>query len=76
MLTKCDFLLFQTRILTALQVRVMSMFGVGSGGHVVVVGGGVAGLSATIEAVQHGATVTIVEKEERLGGNSAKATSG
>ena len=59
-----------------LQVRVMSMFGVGSGGHVIVVGGGLAGLSATIEAVAHGATVTIVEKEERLGGNSAKATSG
>ena len=44
--------------------------------RVVVVGGGLAGLSATIEAVQHGALVTIVEKEERIGGNSAKATSG
>ncbi|XP_057302875.1 uncharacterized protein LOC130637037 isoform X1 [Hydractinia symbiolongicarpus] len=43
---------------------------------VIVVGSGLAGLSATIEAVRHGAHVTIVEKEERLGGNSAKATSG
>ena len=43
---------------------------------VIVVGGGLAGLSATIEAVRHGARVTIVEKEKTLGGNSAKATSG
>ena len=53
----------------------MSMFGMGSG-RVIVVGGGLAGLSATIEAVQHGSMVTIIDKEERLGGNSAKATSG
>ena len=44
--------------------------------NVVVVGGGLAGLSAAIESVKHGARVTIVEKEERIGGNSAKATSG
>jgi len=43
---------------------------------VIVVGGGLAGLSATIEAARHGARVTIVEKEKSLGGNSAKATSG
>ena len=43
---------------------------------VVVIGGGLAGLSATIEAVRHGAKVTLVEKEKNLGGNSAKATSG
>ena len=48
----------------------------GGSNHVVVVGGGLAGLSATLEALEHGATVTIIEKEERLGGNSAKATSG
>ena len=33
-------------------------------------------MSATIEAVRHGAHVTIIEKEAKLGGNSAKATSG
>ena len=44
--------------------------------RVVVVGGGLAGLSAAIEASRHGAKVTIVEKEKGLGGNSAKATSG
>lgn len=44
--------------------------------HVIVIGGGLAGLSATLEAVSHGASVTIIEKEKSLGGNSAKATSG
>ena len=43
---------------------------------VVVVGGGLAGLSAAIEAARHGARVTIIDKERSLGGNSAKATSG
>lgn len=44
--------------------------------HVIVVGGGLAGLSAIIEASRHGASVTVIEKEKSLGGNSAKATSG
>ncbi|KAJ3205334.1 hypothetical protein HDU67_008919 [Dinochytrium kinnereticum] len=43
---------------------------------IVVVGGGLAGLSAAIEAYRSGASVTLLEKEQRLGGNSAKATSG
>jgi cleavage and polyadenylation specificity factor subunit 2 len=43
---------------------------------VVVVGGGLAGASAAIEASRHGARVTIIDKERSLGGNSAKATSG
>ncbi|KAJ3108348.1 cleavage and polyadenylation specificity factor subunit 2 [Phlyctochytrium planicorne] len=43
---------------------------------VVVVGSGLAGLSAAIEAYRCGAHVTILEKEPRVGGNSAKATSG
>lgn len=43
---------------------------------VIVVGGGLAGLSATIEAFSGGAHVTLIEKEARLGGNSAKASSG
>lgn len=44
--------------------------------HVVIVGGGLAGISAAIEAVGAKATVTLLEKEKDLGGNSAKATSG
>lgn len=44
--------------------------------HVVVVGGGLAGLSAAMEAAASGARVTLVEKTDRVGGNSAKATSG
>ncbi|EDQ88178.1 uncharacterized protein MONBRDRAFT_37712 [Monosiga brevicollis MX1] len=44
--------------------------------HVAVIGGGLAGLAATIEAQRNGARVTLVEKEARIGGNSAKATSG
>mmetsp|Transcript_70373 Transcript_70373/g.131646 ORF Transcript_70373/g.131646 Transcript_70373/m.131646 type:complete len:498 (-) Transcript_70373:203-1696(-) len=43
---------------------------------VVVVGGGLAGLSAALTARSAGAAVTILEKSARLGGNSAKASSG
>ncbi|KAK9713039.1 hypothetical protein K7432_006741 [Basidiobolus ranarum] len=43
---------------------------------VVVVGGGLAGLCAAIEAYKKGANVCLLEKEARIGGNSAKATSG
>ncbi|KAK2166619.1 hypothetical protein LSH36_37g08050 [Paralvinella palmiformis] len=55
---------------------IMSSTSQQSPGRVIVVGGGLAGLSAAIEASRHGAKVTIVEKEKGLGGNSAKATSG
>jgi flavocytochrome c len=43
---------------------------------VVVVGGGLAGISAAIEAMKAKAKVILIEKEADLGGNSAKATSG
>lgn len=43
--------------------------------HIVVVGGGLAGLSAAAEALASGVRVTIIDKQQ-LGGNSAKATSG
>ncbi|GBG33225.1 NADH-cytochrome b5 reductase-like protein [Hondaea fermentalgiana] len=43
---------------------------------VVVVGAGLAGFSAAIEAADAGASVVLLEKEARTGGNSAKATSG
>ena len=44
--------------------------------HVVIVGAGLAGLTAALEAASWGAQVTLLEKEARIGGNSAKATSG
>ncbi|KEG07090.1 NADH-dependent fumarate reductase [Trypanosoma grayi] len=44
--------------------------------RVIVVGGGLAGQSAAIEAASCGAQVILMEKAEKLGGNSAKATSG
>jgi len=44
--------------------------------HVIVVGGGLAGLSAALSAADAGARVTVFEKEKGVGGNSAKATSG
>mmetsp|Transcript_3346 Transcript_3346/g.4711 ORF Transcript_3346/g.4711 Transcript_3346/m.4711 type:complete len:621 (+) Transcript_3346:298-2160(+) len=44
--------------------------------QVVIVGAGLAGCSAAIEAARAGASVLLLEKEARLGGNSAKATSG
>ncbi|KAJ3364723.1 Osmotic growth protein 1 [Allomyces arbusculus] len=44
---------------------------------VIVIGGGLAGLSAALEAAQHGASrVLLIDKSPRIGGNSAKATSG
>ncbi|KAI9016307.1 FAD binding domain-containing protein [Phycomyces nitens] len=43
---------------------------------VVVIGGGLAGLSAAIEAHANGAQVILIEKEARIGGNSIKASSG
>jgi flavocytochrome c len=44
--------------------------------RVIVVGGGLAGLSAAIEAASCGAQVILLEKASKVGGNSAKATSG
>jgi hydroxysqualene dehydroxylase len=38
------------------------------GRHVVVVGAGLAGLSAALECADHGARVTILERQRRLGG--------
>jgi succinate dehydrogenase/fumarate reductase flavoprotein subunit len=43
---------------------------------VIVVGSGLAGLSAAIEAADARANVIVFEKESMTGGNSAKATSG
>ncbi|TMS33570.1 hypothetical protein L596_001294 [Steinernema carpocapsae] len=43
---------------------------------VLIVGGGLAGLSATIEALRNGAKVILIEREKDVGGNSAKASSG
>lgn len=43
---------------------------------VIVIGGGLAGMSAALEAHKQGAEVIVLEKEVRLGGNSAKASSG
>lgn len=43
---------------------------------VVVVGGGLAGLSAALTVLDRGGSVTVIEKEVVLGGNSAWASSG
>lgn len=43
---------------------------------VIIVGGGLAGLTAAVRAEQLGLSVVLLEKESRVGGNSAKATSG
>lgn len=44
--------------------------------RVIVVGGGLAGCAAAIEAARCNAQVILIDKEKTLGGNSAKATSG
>lgn len=43
---------------------------------VIVVGGGLAGLSASIEIVKAGGKLILIDSEPQLGGNSAKASSG
>ncbi|CAJ0600261.1 unnamed protein product [Cylicocyclus nassatus] len=43
---------------------------------VIIVGGGLAGLSATLEALNSNAKVILIDGEKNLGGNSAKASSG
>ncbi len=49
---------------------------VGADPDAVVVGGGLAGLAATLRILDRGGKVVLIEKEPRLGGNSAKASSG
>lgn len=44
--------------------------------HVIVIGGGLAGLSAAHTVLENGGRVTVVDKMTFLGGNSTKATSG
>jgi len=44
--------------------------------NAVIVGGGIAGLAAACELLEKGCNVTILEKNQNLGGNSSKATSG
>ncbi|KAJ5072739.1 3-oxosteroid 1-dehydrogenase [Anaeramoeba ignava] len=44
--------------------------------RVIVIGAGLAGFSASIEAYNQGSEVILIEKEPRVGGNSAKASSG
>ncbi|KAL3990920.1 flavocytochrome c family protein [Acanthocheilonema viteae] len=43
---------------------------------VIIVGGGLAGLSAALQAIHEGANVILVEGEKDVGGNSQKASSG
>lgn len=43
---------------------------------VIIVGGGLAGLTAAVEAHNNGGQVILIEKEKNIGGNSMKATSG
>jgi succinate dehydrogenase/fumarate reductase flavoprotein subunit len=44
--------------------------------QVIVVGGGLAGLSAAHTVLEHGGRVFLIDKNAFLGGNSTKATSG
>jgi succinate dehydrogenase/fumarate reductase flavoprotein subunit len=44
--------------------------------QVIVIGGGLSGLSAAHTALEHGAKVILLDKNPFCGGNSTKATSG
>lgn len=46
------------------------------GEPVIIIGGGLSGLSATLEALKHGSNIVLFDKEKDLGGNSIKASSG
>ncbi|EPY25592.1 flavoprotein subunit-like protein, partial [Strigomonas culicis] len=46
------------------------------GNRVIVIGGGLAGVCAAHSALQHGASVLLLDKSAFLGGNSTKASSG
>jgi quinone-modifying oxidoreductase subunit QmoA len=48
------------------------MSGNGKRGNILVIGGGISGITAAIEAAEAGANVTIVEKETFLGGRVAR----
>ena len=41
---------------------------------IVVVGGGPGGTAAALEAARHGASVILLEADERIGGNAARST--
>ena len=43
---------------------------------IIVIGGGLAGLSSAHMALQNGANVLVLDKNPFMGGNSTKATSG
>jgi len=43
---------------------------------VIVIGGGLSGLSAAHSVIEHGGRVMLLEKNPFCGGNSTKATSG
>jgi len=43
---------------------------------VIVIGGGLSGLSAAHSVIEHGGRVLLLEKNPFCGGNSTKATSG
>jgi len=47
-----------------------------TGQKVIVVGGGLAGMSSAHTVLEHGGRVLVLDKKEFLGGNSVKATSG
>jgi succinate dehydrogenase/fumarate reductase flavoprotein subunit len=44
--------------------------------QVIVIGGGLSGLSAAHTALEHGAKIILIDKNPFCGGNSTKATSG
>ena len=46
------------------------------GNKVIVIGGGLAGLSAAHTVLENGGSVVLLDKSAFLGGNSTKATSG
>lgn len=62
--------------LTLASCRAMATRAAHRSSNVVIIGGGAAGLAAALEASNSGASVYLLEKMPKVGGNSAKASSG
>ncbi|KAL1756718.1 FAD binding domain-containing protein [Schizophyllum commune] len=77
-LTSPSFLLKSVTIaaISYVAVRYAARHAAMSTSRTIVVGGGLAGLSAAHTALENGATVVLLDKKPALGGNSVKASSG
>jgi heterodisulfide reductase subunit A-like polyferredoxin len=71
-----NFVLLGLASLLSLPCRSMATKDAQRSSNIVIIGGGAAGLAAALEASSSGQDVYLLEKLPKVGGNSAKASSG